>query len=296
MGASIAAASGKPLPRYRATPLSRKAALECVVNVSEGRRHDVVDALAAAAGDDLLDVHTDGSHHRSVLTMVGERAPRAVAAVAVEQIDLRSHEGAHPRLGALDVVPFAPMAGATLADAVAARDRFVAWLGNELGVPAFAYGAGRASLPEVRRQAFRELAPDAGPPRPHPTAGATAVGARPLLVAYNLWLAPAGGLDLARSLARSLRSPAVRALGLRVGDGVQVSCNLVDPLRVGPATVYDAVAARAPVARAELVGLAPQAVLDAVDPSRWSELDLHPDRTIEARLSRPGGWRPSRRR
>ncbi|MBW3644905.1 MAG: glutamate formiminotransferase, partial [Actinobacteria bacterium] len=185
-----------------------------MVNVSEGRRRDVVAALATAAGGDLLDVHTDADHHRSVLTLVGEAAPRAVAAVAVERIDLRDHQGVHPRLGAVDVVPFAPLGQATLEEAVAARDRFVTWVADELGVPAFAYGAGRAPLPEVRRQAFRDLAPDAGPPRPHPTAGATAVGARPVLVAYNLWLAEPADLALARSLARSLRSPAVRALGL----------------------------------------------------------------------------------
>ncbi len=260
--------------------------LECVVNVSEGRRRDVVAALATAAGSDLLDVHTDADHHRSVLTLVGEAAPRAVAALAVERIDLRDHQGVHPRLGAVDVVPFAPLGQATLEEAVAARDRFVTWVADELGVPAFAYGAGRAPLPEVRRQAFRDLAPDAGPPRPHPTAGAIAVGARPVLVAYNLWLAEPADLALARSLARSLRGPAVRALGLPVGDAVQVSLNLIDPCAVGPATVYDAVAAEAPIARAELVGLAPRSVLDSIDPQRWPELDLDPERTIEARLSR----------
>ena len=257
-----------------------------MVNVSEGRRPDVVAALATAAGDDLLDVHTDADHHRSVLTLVGEAAPRAVAAVAVERIDLRDHQGVHPRLGAVDVVPFAPLGQATLEEAVAARDCFVTWLADELGVPAFAYGARRSPLPAVRRQAFRDLAPDAGPPQPHPTAGATAVGARPVLVAYNLWLAEPADLPLARSLARSLRGPAVRALGLPVGDAVQVSLNLVDPLAVGPDTVYDAVAAEAPIARAELVGLAPRSVLDSIDPQRWPELDLDHERTIEARLSR----------
>jgi glutamate formiminotransferase len=259
--------------------------LECVVNVSEGRRTEVVAALAAAAGADLLDVHTDGDHHRTVLTVVGEIAPRAVATVAVERIDLRGHIGAHPRMGAVDVVPFVPLAGATMDDAVAARDRFARWLGGTLGVPAFTYGPGRPGLPEIRRQAFARLAPDAGPAYASPRAGATAVGARPVLVAYNLWLA-APDLALARSLARRLRGPAVRALGLAVGAAAQVSCNLVDPLSVGPAAVYDAVAACAPVARAELVGLVPEAVLAAVDPGRWPELDLDAGRTIEARLAR----------
>lgn len=259
--------------------------LECVVNVSEGRRPEVVAALAAAAGTDLLDVHTDTDHHRTVLTLVGEEAPRAVATLAVERIDLRRHVGAHPRLGAVDVVPFVPLNGATMDDAVAARDRFARWLGTVLGVPAFVYGAGGPTLPEVRREAFGRRVPDAGPSHAHPRAGATAVGARQVLVAYNVWLS-SPDLGLARSLARRLRGTAVRALGLAVGAGVQVSCNLVDPLTVGPAAVYDAVAAYAPVARAELVGLVPEAVLAATDPERWPELDLDADRTIEARLAR----------
>ena len=260
--------------------------LECVVNVSEGRTPATLEALEAAAGADLLDRHTDFHHHRTVLTLVGEDAPRAVTRVAVERIDLRLHDGVHPRLGAVDVVPFVPLDGATLEDAVAARNRFGAWLAAELAVPSFRYGPER-TLPEVRRQAFASLVPDDGPPDPHLTAGATAVGARPVLVAYNLWLVEPD-LALAEAIAADLRGPAVRSLGLVVGDAVQVSCNLVDPARVGPADVYDEVAARAPVVRAELVGLVPEAVLAAVDQDRWGELDLAADRTIEARLARRG--------
>ena len=151
--------------------------LECVVNVSEGARPPLVAAIARAAGDDLLDVHADAHHNRSVLTVVGEDAPRAVARAAIERLDLRAHRGVHPRIGVVDVVPFVPLAGSTLADAVAARDRFLAWMATELGVPGFAYGPER-SLPDVRRHAFAGLAPTAGPSRPHPTAGAVAVGAR----------------------------------------------------------------------------------------------------------------------
>lgn len=260
--------------------------LECVVNVSEGRDRAVLGAVTAAAGADLLDVHTDPHHHRSVLTVVGEGAARAVAAVAVDAIDLRAHQGAHPRLGALDVVPFVPLGDATVADAVAARDRFVAWAARELGVPCFAYGPER-SLPEVRRHAFDGLAPTAGPARPHPTAGATAVGARPPLVAYNVWLA-VPDLAVARRIAASLRGPTVRALGLAVGRRVQVSTNLIAPEVTGPAAIVDAVAGQVPVAGAELVGLVPERVLRAVDPARWAELDLGEDRTIEARLHRRG--------
>ncbi|HET9441818.1 MAG TPA: hypothetical protein VFO65_00770 [Acidimicrobiales bacterium] len=272
--------------------------LECVVNVSEGRRADVVAAVAGAGGAALLDVHTDADHNRSVVTLAGaevEEAAFAVVAEAVARIDLSTHSGAHPRLGAADVVPFVPLGdGDDLGTARMARDRAAARIARELGVPVFRYGpAPEPSLPELRRRAFVELAPDAGPPVPHPTAGATCVGARPLLVAYNLWLAPPATLADARRIAASLRGPAVRALGLPLaGAGrAQVSCNLVDPLAAGggPAAVYDAVAAAgAPVERAELVGLVPAAVLHAVPSRRWAELDLDPSRTIEARLEGAG--------
>jgi glutamate formiminotransferase len=258
--------------------------LECVVNISEGRREEVVGELAAAAGAALLDVHVDPGHHRAVLTLVGEDAPRAVAEVAVRRLDLRGHAGAHPRFGVVDVVPFVPLGGLALAGAVAARDRFAAWAGEVLGLPCFLYGPER-SLPDVRRTAFGDLSPDTGPATPHPTAGACAVGARPPLVAYNVWL-ERPDIDAARAVARRLRGPAVRALGMRVGDHVQVSMNLVDPVSVGPADVFDAVSRQVGVARAELVGLVPDAVLRRVDPARWTELDLGADRTIESRLRR----------
>lgn len=258
--------------------------LECVVNISEGRDRALIDAVAAAAGADLLDVHTDPHHHRSVLTLVGEATPRAVATAAVERIDLRDHDGVHPRIGAVDVVPFVALAGSTAEDALAARDRFADWAAAELAVPCFRYGPER-TLPEIRREAFAGLAPDTGPAEPHPSAGAIAVGARPLLVAYNVWLRDPD-LALARRIAGEVRSPQVRTLGLAVGDRVQVSMNLVEPTEVGPATVTDAVAALAPIAGCELVGLVPEAVLRAVPEPRWAELDLGADRTIEARLAR----------
>jgi glutamate formiminotransferase / 5-formyltetrahydrofolate cyclo-ligase len=255
--------------------------IECVVNVSEGRDLGVLAALDAAAGDALLDRHTDPDHHRSVLTLAGVEAVRAVAAEAVARIDVRDHAGVHPRIGAVDVVPFVALAGSTADEALTARDDYARWSADALGVPCFLYGPER-SLPDIRRGAFDTIGPDTGGPRPHPSAGASAVGQRGVLVAYNLWLAD-GDLVVARRLARELRSGAVRALGLRVGDDVQVSMNLVAPDETGPADVFDRVAAQAPVARAELVGLVPQSVLDAVPQHRWSELDLSADRTIEAR-------------
>lgn len=269
--------------------------LECVVNVSEGRDPVVLAGLAGAAGGSLLDVHHDPHHHRSVFTLAGpdvEDGARALVAEAVARIDLRGHTGAHPRLGAADVVPFVPLAGSSMADAARARDDLAGWAGADLGVPCFLYGPGR-SLPEVRRGAFRGLAPDTGPAERHPTAGAIAVGARGVLVAFNVWLAPGAAAEQARQVAREVRGPAVRALGLDVGGRAQVSCNLVEPLVAGPAIVFDAVAAVAAAAGvqvdgAELVGLVPAAVLAAVDPSRWHDLDLDRSRTIEARLEQAG--------
>ena len=271
--------------------------LECVLNVSEGQDPNVLDALSEAAGASLLDLHTDPWHHRSVLTLGGrdtEQATRAVATRAVALIDLRRHRGAHPRLGVLDVVPFVPLFGSPMEEAVTARDRFAAWAGSELGLPCFLYGPER-TLPEVRRLAFRGLSPATGPSEPHPTAGATCVGARALLVAYNVWLAPGTDLAWAQAIARELRGPAVRALGFELGGRVQVSFNLIDPAVVGPAEIYDEVACRAPVGRAELVGLVPEAVLEGVPKGRFDELDLAADRTIEARLGQRGE-RPNGRR
>jgi glutamate formiminotransferase len=266
--------------------------LECVINISEGRRTDVVAAIAAAAGAACLDVHSDPHHNRSVLTLAGEAhaietAARAVAAATVAAVDMNGHDGVHPCIGAVDVVPFVPWSGASMADALAARDRFAQWVADELAVPCFVYGPERA-LPDVRREAFHELAPHTGPLVPHPTAGGCAVGARHVLVAYNLWL-ETGDVGVARAIATQLRVPGrLRTLGLLVGDQAQVSCNLIDPLSYGPADAFDAVAAQAAVARAELVGLLPEAVLEAVPTDRWDQLDLARSRTVEARLGEVG--------
>ncbi|HEY6696963.1 MAG TPA: hypothetical protein VIZ67_01980, partial [Acidimicrobiales bacterium] len=134
------------------------------------------------------------------------------------------------------------------------------------------------------RLAFTELAPDRGPSRPHHTAGATAVGARPVLLAWNVWLEEP---DLARAqrIAREIRGPRLRALGLPVGKRVQVSMNLIEPDELGPADAWDLVAGRGAVAGAELVGLVPRSVLERIDPARWADLDLAEEKTIESRLA-----------
>ena len=282
------------------------ASAECVVNISEGADPSIVGVIAGAGADLLLDVHSDSEHHRSVLTLAGPLdevadAARSVASAAVASIDLTGHRGVHPRMGAVDVVPFVPLVGTEGASAeweavIRARDGFAAWMGSELGVPCFLYGPGR-SLPAVRRGAFTEFAPDTGPDRPHPTAGATAVGARGVLIAYNVWITATseGDLDLgeltavARGLAARMRRPGLRTLGLEVAGGAQVSCNVVDPGRVGLDEVYDTVAAGAAehaceVLRGELVGLLPDAALSAVPERRWAELGLRAEDTIEHRL------------
>jgi glutamate formiminotransferase / 5-formyltetrahydrofolate cyclo-ligase len=272
-----------------------KPLLECVVNVSEGCNPEVLAALSAAAGPCLLDRHSDCAHHRSVFTLAGSEsvvmdAVQDLAREAVKLLDLRGHVGAHPRFGVVDVVPWVALEGWPLRDAqgsgaergLTARDAFAQWAASELGLPTFLYGPGRL-LPEVRREAWRTLQPDFGPRGPHPTAGSVAVGARRLMVAYNLWLEEAD-LAKARAIAAALRSAEVRALAFALGERVQVSCNLVGPFVVGPAQVFDAVESIAPVADAELVGLVPQAVLAATPKWRWEELDLAVERTIEARL------------
>jgi glutamate formiminotransferase / 5-formyltetrahydrofolate cyclo-ligase len=267
--------------------------LECVINVSEGRDEAVIDGLRTVAGRSLLDLHQDAHHNRSVLTLAGpdvESAARAVTTLGVTTVDLHSHSGAHPRLGAVDVVPFVPLDGSSMADAIAARDRFASWAANELGVPCFLYGETR-SLPEVRRSAFGALAPDVGPSEPHPTAGAICVGARPVLIAYNLWLAPGTDVTVASRIASAVRGPAVRALGLDLEGVAQVSLNLLDWTAVGPAEAYAAVAAQAAaagtaIARAELVGLLPMNALRAAPQDRWPQLGLNEEVTVETRLER----------
>lgn len=266
--------------------------LECVVNLSEGRSIAWLERLADAVGSILLDLHADPHHHRSVFTLGGpapevERAARDLAAAAVSGLDLRAHHGAHPRIGVVDVVPFVPLGTATMAEAIAGRNRFAEWAGAELGLPCFLYGPER-TLPEVRKRAFAPLLPDTGPREPHASAGAAAVGARPVLVAFNLWLAPDTPVEDARRSASALRSPVVRALGLDVGGRPQISMNLLDPARFGPADAWDAAATLAPVVGAEVVGLVPASVLDATPSYRWSELDLSPERTIERRLTARG--------
>jgi glutamate formiminotransferase len=262
---------------------------EIVPNVSEGRDASVIDRAVAAMeaeGVRILDRTSDSIHHRSVITAAG-RASQAVGAavalarVAHETIDLRAHRGEHPRIGALDVLPFVPLGDATLDDAVTLAHRAATRIWQELGIPSLLYGAAasaphRALLADVRHGEFEALPERSRDPRwrfdygdaPHPSAGAIAIGARPFLIAFNVELA-SGDLTLARRIARELRERdggirTLRALGLRLADDrVQVSCNVTDVDAVPLYRIRELVrraAARAGVAlgRSELIGLAPR--------------------------------------
>lgn len=265
--------------------------MECVPNFSEGRDADVLralrEAITALPGVVLLDVHADPSHHRSVFTFVGDPAGVGEAAfhatrIAAARIDLRRHRGEHPRMGAADVVPFVPLGGMSMADCVALAVRLGVRIGDELAIPVFLYGQAarhpqRAELPAIRGRGFEELAarigrepatlPDFGPPRLHPTAGATAVGAREVLVAFNITL-DTDDVALARRIAGEIRAssggmPAVQAKGFLVARRAQVSLNLLDVDRTPPARVVEAVrvlaaAAGVGILQSEIVGLIPE--------------------------------------
>jgi glutamate formiminotransferase len=270
--------------------------LECVVNIAEGRRLDVLDELSRSGGASLRDRHHDEDHHRSVFTLINTRDllvadVRGLITRATELIDLRLHTGVHPRLGVVDVVPFVALTPPEKSDAHDLRDDTAAWMAQSFDLPTFLYGRlandTTRSLPEVRRGAFRTLEPDFGPPTPNEQLGASAVGERGVLVAWNLWLREVV-LDDAKAIASAIRRPEVRALALPIDDFVQISCNLIAPFDVTPSAVYDDVRTRLPsgeIHHCEVVGLVPAALLEREDPSRWEQLDLDPSRTIEARIS-----------
>ena len=280
--------------------------LECVPNVSEGRDARAVDAFADACGASLLDVHLDVDHHRSVFTLAGpgrrdaEPAMQRLARAVANRVDLTTHAGAHPRFGALDVVPFVALDGTSGREAMDAAGAFASWVAEDLALPVFLYGDAdpqHRSLPDVRRDAFTKRQPDVGPSEPHPQLGAVAVGARPVLVAVNCEL-DSDDLALARSLAGAVRERdgglrGVRALGfpLESAARVQVSMNLVDLAATGLQQACDTVRSLArargsDVARVELVGLLPASELARCDDEFRAWSGIGPDQTIEARLAR----------
>ncbi len=293
--------------------------VECVPNFSEGRRKDVVDAIGSAiasvAGARILDVQTDADHNRSVITFVGDRravseAAFQAASAAVERIDMNVHRGEHPRVGALDVLPFVPIAGVTMEDCVAVARAVGERIADELRVPVYLYEAAatrpdRRALPDVRRGEYEGLKaeietnpdrkPDFGPARLHPTAGACIVGARPVLIAWNVNLRTAD-VGVAKRIAKAIREsdgglPAVRAKGFALSERglVQVSMNMVDYRRTSLVQAFEAIRALAEkegveIAESEVVGLVP---LDALVDGATQYFKLarfHRDQILETRL------------
>lgn len=286
--------------------------LECVPNVSEGRDHGVLQTLGEsvmAAGARLIHVHADADHHRAVFTFLDEpdvvrRAAVALGRAAVHAIDMRRHHGVHPRLGALDVMPFVPLAGSSMPDAVAAAHAVGRELADAEQLPVFFYGDAalvpeRRELPRVRAGQFEGLAhriedpawrPDAGPAASHPTAGAAIIGARRVLIAFNAVLEDAD-LAAAQRIARAIREssgglPAVRAIGVALGSRAhaQVAMNLLDYRRTPPRVVaerieHECAKIGAHVLEYELVGCAPA---DAFTGFSWPVAGL-----IEPRLLDP---------
>ena len=298
--------------------------LECVPNFSEGVDPDIVRRIVASMHIDgvrLLDYSLDKDHHRSVVTIAGE--PSAVveasiraAGVAAQLIDLTKQTGVHPRIGAADVVPFVPVSGITLARAAVLSRQAGLQIWRRFGVPVYFYGAAaarpdRVQLEDVRRGQFEGLKkaslvdsarrPDVGGPELHTTAGASAVGARTFLIAYNVYLAPGADLSHARAIAREVRASSggmqgVKALGVLAHDRPQVSMNITDFHLTPMPSVFASLERLAAnhgtgIVEGELIGLIPE---DAYDRgAAWVQVipDFDPDEKIlERKLKHPLAW------
>ena len=301
----------------------KEALVECVPNFSEGREPAIILAILKAMrlpGVRLLDYSLDHDHNRSVVTIagpqtaVGEAVIRA-AGVAAERIDLTRHRGEHPRIGATDVIPFVPLDGVNLLQCALLARETAGELWNRYGVPSYLYEAAasrpdRLLLEEVRRGQFEGLRdaipkdpsrrPDVGGPGLHPTAGASAVGARPLLIAYNIFL-ETEDVGIARAIARSVRASSggldgVKALGLLVNGRAQVSLNITN-FRLTPVSmVHGAVVEHARklktrTSHGELIGLLPEAAWEPESVWAAELAGFAPDdRLLERRLAQPLAW------
>jgi glutamate formiminotransferase len=290
--------------------------LECVPNVSEGRRPEVVALLAAAVssvpGVRLLDISSDADHNRTVLTLAGEAAALhqallALYETALAEIDLTRHQGVHPRAGAVDVVPFVPLGSTPMAAAVAAAEGLAAEVAERFGLSVYLYEQAarrpeRTALADIRRGGFEGFgakiadplwAPDFGPARRHPTAGITVIGARFFLIAFNVLL-DTDDVTVVRAVARKVREsggglPAVRAMGVYLASRgrAQVSMNLVDYRRTPMFRALERVREEAAilgagVVESQVVGLVPE---EAALGATWDALLLPaPPALLEDRL------------
>ncbi len=298
------------------------AIVESIPNISEGRRANLIDAIATAVaatpGVRLLDRSSDASHNRTVLTLAGppaavREATLTLYAQALDAIDLRQHRGEHPRLGAVDVVPFVPIEGITMADCVSFAQEVAAEVGARFELPVYLYeeaaiDPARRNLEDIRRGEFEGLAekmtrpgwaPDAGPASPHPSAGATVIGARMPLIAYNINLA-SDRLDVARKIAAAVRHSSgglryVKAMGVMLEDRrvAQVSMNLTNYEKTPLPRVFEFVKREAArygvgILESEIVGLVPQAALLSAAEYYLQIEGFRPSLVLENRL-RDGG-------
>ena len=294
------------------------AIIECVPNISEGRRVEVVNTIVEAIrrvpGARLLDYSSDASHNRSVLTLAGDAAPLKAAVLALFEeaigaIDLRTHKGEHPRLGAVDVVPFVPIEGVTMEECVALAKETARSVAERFGVPVYLYEEAstnplRKNLEDIRRGEFEGLAakmatdgwaPDFGPPGPHPSAGASVIGARMPLIAYNINLAT-DRLDVAKKIAAGIRHSSggyrfVKAAGFTLQDRgiVQVSMNLTNYEKTPIFRVFETVKREAErygvqVLESEIVGLVPSAALLSAAEFYLQIEGFKPDQVLENKL------------
>lgn len=292
--------------------------IECVPNVSEGRDRERIEAMAAAVravpGVRLLSVSSDASHNRSVLTFVGDgpsvrAGVEALFEAAVPRIDLTRHQGEHPRMGAVDVVPFIPIRGATVDDCVALSREVAAAVAGRHGIPVYLYedsatSEARRNLADIRKGEFEgfaekmkdaKWAPDFGPSAPHPTAGVVAVGARPPLIAYNINLGTAE-LRVADTIARSIRHIGggfryVKAMGVELAERgqVQVSINMTNFKKTPLHRVFECVRSEAerygvPVVGSEIVGLTPAEALFLAAEHYLRLENFSSDQVLEMRL------------
>ena len=292
--------------------------IECVPNVSEGRRPEIVaamaDAIRAIDGVRLLDHSSDASHNRSVFTLAGdaagvERAVLALVERATADIDLRTHRGEHPRMGAVDVVPFVPIEGVTMAECVALARKVGSEIASRFNVPVYLYeeasnDPARKNLEDIRRGEFEGLAakmaskgwaPDFGPSAPHASAGASVVGARMPLIAYNINL-NTDRLDVAKKIAAAIRHSSggyrfVKAAGFELKDRgiVQVSMNLTNYEKTPIFRVFETVRREAErygvsILESEIVGLVPAAALNAAAEFYLQIAGFKPDQVLENKL------------
>jgi len=292
--------------------------IECIPNVSEGRRPEVVEAIAAAIravpGVRLLDYSSDASHNRSVFTMAGDAAPITAAVLAMYEraiaaIDLRTHQGEHPRLGAVDVVPFVPIEGVTMEACVALAKDVAREVASRFAVPVYLYedasaNPERKNLEDIRRGEFEGLAakmastgwaPDFGPAAPHASAGASVIGARMPLIAYNINL-NTDRLDVAKKIAAAIRHSSggfryVKAAGFKLDERgiVQVSMNLTNFEKTPIHRVFETVKREAgrygvSILESEIVGLIPSAALNATAEYYLQIAGFTPDQILENKL------------